>query len=330
MKSRSLSLLCLLLLINIGGCYIIKQGTGQFKLQLSQKPIEDAIKEASKDEYKNLLRSVPSIRSYATENLFLKPTENYTTYLEVKGEGVSYVVTASPKTNLEPYTWWFPVIGSVPYKGYFDKKDALELEADLKSKGLDTYLFAAPAYSTLGWFKDPVTTPMLRRGKFSLASTIIHEMVHSTLYVEGQGDFNEQLASFIGFQGAMDFFTENHVLSEKQLKLVLEKKQRRKRFLYIIRAYTVELNELYASNITQKDKLEGRERIFNKLSIEAKKIYPGSREDFWKFNNARLLQYKRYDEDSELLLDFWEKSKSDWQKFWVLVNQHVKDSGWSS
>lgn len=312
------------------GCYVIKQGVGQINIQLSQVPLEEAVEHEKNENYKKLLKSVPAIKQFAVEQLYLAGNNNYTSYYETAADGVSFVVTASPKTELKPYVWWFPVIGSVPYKGYFAKADALALEQELIDKGYDTYVFAAPAYSTLGWFKDPVTTPMLRKGYFTLASMIIHEMVHTTKYIKGQGDFNEQLASFIEFKGAIEYFSQNNLINQERLQQIESARQKRIEFLNLIRSYIDELKQLYTSSTDEESVLLQRERIFVQLSEEVVRIYPHRSPRDWHFNNARLLQFNRYDEDTGFLNEIWEKSNHNWKEFWRLIDEYVVVQGWDS
>ncbi len=328
MKSRLFLLFVFAALLPLQSCYILKQGTGQMGLRLSQVPLEQAIESEQNLQNKKLLAAVPGIKQYAIKYLKLKQNSNYSTYYATEEEGIAYIVTASPKIKLESFTWWFPIVGAVPYKGYFDKEDALELEEELKQKGYDTWMFAAPAYSTLGWFKDPLTTPMLKRGHYALAATLIHEMVHTTLYVKGEGDFNEQLASFIENKGAISYFQYQGLLTEDALSQLRASRKTRKEFLLLVAGYISSLSELYANSVSDQEKLEQRKVLFKELEGKTSRLYPGRPEGYWKFNNARLLQYKRYREDSELFQTFWQESGQDWTKFWQLVKAYVEKQDW--
>jgi predicted aminopeptidase len=317
-------------LICFQGCYLIDQGVGQFRLRFNQIPLEEAIAAEENKSYKQLLAAIPAAKQYAVSELHLKSDDNYTGYYATPGEGVAYVVTACPKTELKPYTWWFPVIGSVPYKGYFDREDALALESRLKKEGFDTWMFAAPAYSTLGWFKDPVTTPMLKRGRFSLTSTIIHEMVHGTLYINGQGNFNEQLATFIEQKGVLAYYRQEGLMTRDLLLKVSANRKNRIMFRAVVHSYLLLLNELYESEMATDAVLIKRQEIFDGLKNELNLLYPDKPASTFRFNNARLLQYKRYDGNSEFLQGIWEKSGENWERFWELTRNYVQKQGWSS
>jgi predicted aminopeptidase len=318
------------LMISLQSCYLVKQGVGQFKLRFEQVPLEQAIADEQNEDYRQLLKSVPSIKQFAVNRLGLKDNENHTGYYFTAAEGVVFVVTASPKTKLEPYTWWFPLVGTVPYKGFFDRTDAVKYEERFKLKGFDTWLFAAPAYSTLGWFKDPLTTPMLKKGKYSLVSTLIHEMVHSTLYIKGQGDFNEQLAAFVEDKGTEAYFQFYNLLDESKRMSIRENKEKRKEFAALVENSIFRLNKLYDSGAEEPVMLAQRDALFSQLTGEVEKLYPERPTGYWAFNNARLLQYRRYREDSALFDGFWHQSGQDWQQFWSILKAYVTNQGWHS
>jgi predicted aminopeptidase len=116
------------------------------------------------------------------------------------------VLSGAYKDRLEPYTWWFPIVGRVPYKGFFDFQAAKRAAHDLAADGFDVYLRPSPAFSTLGWFNDPLLSTSLRADSTDLANTVIHELTHNTFYAPGQAVFNESFANFVGARGAAWFF----------------------------------------------------------------------------------------------------------------------------
>ena len=294
------------------------------ELRYNQVPLSEAYEREHNPEFRRLLKEIPRIKAFAENQLLLKKSDNYSDYYETSQAGVTFVLTACPKNELKPYTWWFPIIGSVPYKGYFNQEDAKALEREFQENGYDTWLFAAPAYSTLGWFKDPITTPMLRRGHYYLANTLIHEMTHVTLFVAGQDEFNEQLASFFGQTGALLYFRKNQLLTPEQLKALETGIQKRKAFSGTVRKYLPRFQELYNRQQPLAETLRLREELFAELDTEIGRLYPHLSKNRARFNNARLLQYQRYTADSPVIRKMWQDSGHDWRRFWELIQTYVK------
>lgn len=186
--------------------YGVAQGLGQWKIIREARPVEEFLNDPNfPDSLKTKLRLVQQARRFAIDSLGLQDTENYTTLYDQKGEELMWVVTACEEFRLKPKEWHFPVVGSVPYKGYFDKEKAMREKEGLEKAGWDVSVLNPGGWSTLGWFTDPILSGMLRRSDGDLASTIIHEMVHATIFVKDSVEFNENLASFIGDQGAALF-----------------------------------------------------------------------------------------------------------------------------
>lgn len=172
----------------------------------AREPISDLLTAASTPaELRERLDVVEEVRAYAAD-LGLAVDGNYTSYVPWPGSSIVTAVVATEPGSVEPAGFWFPLVGRLPYKGYFDPARA-EAEAErLRGRGLDVCVVAVPAYSTLGWFDDPVTGPMLRRGEGWLVETLLHELVHATVFVREQVDFNEGVATFIGEEGSVRFY----------------------------------------------------------------------------------------------------------------------------
>jgi predicted aminopeptidase len=152
------------------------------------------------------LKVVLAAREYAKDSLRLRTKDSFTTYSRLDHDTLVLVLSAAYRDTLKPYTWWFPIVGRVPYKGYFDfgkaKRDAQSLAAD----GFDVYVRPSDAFSTLGFFNDPLLNTTLRGDSLALANTVIHELTHNTFYASGQAPFNESFAMFVGARGAAAFF----------------------------------------------------------------------------------------------------------------------------
>ncbi len=145
-------------------------------------------------------------RGFAADSIKLRTGDSFTTYSHLERDTLVLVVSGAYRDRLEPYTWWFPIVGRVPYKGFFDFDDAKSLARDLERRGYDSYVRPSAAFSTLGWFNDPLLSTTLRLDSINLANTVIHEVTHNTFYKAGQAVFNESFANFVGARGAAWFF----------------------------------------------------------------------------------------------------------------------------
>lgn len=208
---RILLALLLLLLVVIAVqwelvSYGIQQAKGQLHIIWNAKPVEEYLEDANfPDSLKAKLNLITRVRQYAIDSLHLKDTRNYRTLYDQKGEEIMWVVMASKPFQLLAMEWHFPVIGSVPYKGFFDRSEAIKLSDELEKEGWDVNIRNPGGWSTLGWFTDPILSEMLERREGDLANLIIHEMSHATIFVKDSIDFNENLATFIGDRGAEKF-----------------------------------------------------------------------------------------------------------------------------
>lgn len=253
--------------------YILHAAKGQFRLLHDSIPVEKALKgESLSPEEKDRLRLVAQVKDFGEQELGLKKTKNYQTIYLASHQPPIYTVSASPKDRLTRITWWFPVAGKMPYLGFFDKESARAEKEKLLKKDLDVIIGVADAYSTLGWFKDPVTLNLLEGSTLDLVETILHEMTHTTLYVQGKGEFNEGLAVLVGKVGAVQFFEKNYGPSDP---LTLEAKRTledERLFSSFLASVLRKLEHLYKSPINYQDKLSEREKVFARSLEEFSQI----------------------------------------------------------
>lgn len=206
--------------------YGIKQGIGQFTIIHNAKPIETYLEDPEfPDSLKQKLRFIEKVRIYAIDSLGLYDSDNYKTLYDQKGEEIMWVVTASEAFRLKPKEWSFPILGNVPYKGFFDKEAAIALGKELKEEGYDVNIRNPGAWSTLGWFTDPILSGMLDHEEGDLASLIIHEMSHATIFVKDSVEFNENLATFIGDRGAERFLISTYGKESEVYKIFIGQDQ---------------------------------------------------------------------------------------------------------
>ncbi len=188
--------------------YGLRQLSGQIHVLLNAEPIASFLEKPDfPEDLKQKIRFVQDVREFAVNELDMTDTDNYTTLYDQKGDAILWVVTAAPEFSLKPYQWNFPLAGNFPYKGFFNK-DLVQAEANkMKRLGYDVEIDDVSAWSTLGWFSDPILSNNLKRDYGSLANLIIHELTHATIYVKDSAEMNENLASFIGHQGAIQFLS---------------------------------------------------------------------------------------------------------------------------
>jgi predicted aminopeptidase len=297
--------IAILLLLGLSGCstaaYVTRLGIGQAKVLLFSRSNEDVFKDPSvSQETKDRINLLLEVKHYAEGRIGLEKTGNYSRYFEVGSQGLLYVISACPKDSLNPYQWTFPIVGKMSYKGFFRLRDAEKEREKLEKAGYDTCLRKAWAYSTLGWFEDPIFSTMLHQERAVIAQIVIHELTHATLFIEDHLDFNEQMATFIGNQGAIDFFSERNGRDSPDYwnaRNILDDELIFGKFIGDICA---SLRELYSSGLSRERKLELRERTFRKAKkdfrrLKAKlktRLYFGFEDE--ALNNAILLSYWQY------------------------------------
>ena len=189
------------------GRYIARAGWEEAKILWRRRPISEMVADSSTSpQVRQKLQIVLDARVYARDSLGLDVGKSFATFSQLERDTLVLVLSAAYRDRLAYHRWWFPIVGRVPYKGYFDYEKAQSDERAFQRRGFDTYLRPASAFSTLGWFNDPLVSTTLRADTLSLANTVIHELVHNTYYASGQAEFNESFANWAGARGSGDFY----------------------------------------------------------------------------------------------------------------------------
>ena len=214
-----LAAIIVFLLINIKlVSYGIQQGLGQLEMVRSAVPISNLLKdETYPDSLKQKLLIINEIKKFAMDSLGLKNSPNYNAVYDLKGRQTAYVVQAAEKYRVKKYVWNFPIVGKLPYKGYFDEEDAKKEAENMKEKGYDVRIVNPSGWSTMGWFKDPILSNMLKRDEANLAELIIHELTHSTVFVKNNSELNENIADYVGENGAKKYLKSKYGENSKEL-----------------------------------------------------------------------------------------------------------------
>lgn len=287
------------------GCqigYYMHSAYYQSKLAKSRRPIAEILKEDKLNaDQKRKLELVQEVKAFGESQLGLKKSKNYTTYVQLDEPYVTYIVQAALAFELKPYLWHFPFVGDVPYKGYFRKALAEEEAAKFDKEKYDTYVRGVSAYSTLGWFQDSVLSSMLRYTDTDLVETILHESIHTTLYIKSAADFNERLATFMGHEGMKLFYLRKEGASSTHLKEAEDESADQKLFSAFLTRELDSLKAWYEANagkVTKESKAARLKEIQTRFTRELKpKLKTTMYADFAKheLNNAYLLAYKTYE-----------------------------------
>jgi predicted aminopeptidase len=290
--------------LSLTGCgnllYLSKLGWHQSSIVFHSVPVQQVLENEKTDhEAKEKIRFIQEIKRYGEKKLGLTRTGSYSKYVEIKGP-VLHVITASEKDCLQLYHWDFPITGRVTYKSFFTKEAVQKEQRFLETKGYDTFVQKAGAYSTLGWLKDPIFSSMLQWNVATLTNLILHEMTHVTIYFKGQTDFNEQIATFVGNQGAIDFLREKYGEGAQEVTEAIHSQKDDLLFSRWIDQACQQLSHFYSREISRDEKLRGREEFFQRLKEDFREKGVSFKTEGYKnfekvdINNAVLLAYGRY------------------------------------
>ncbi|MFZ7146037.1 MAG: aminopeptidase [Bacteroidota bacterium] len=281
---------------------------GQMHIINNSRPLEEVLNDKEiPDSLKSKIRFIDVIAQYASDSLGLKRSENYTTMYDQKNKPILWVITASERYKLNAYQWKFPFLGNVSYKGFFDYSKGAHEDSLLQLQGYDTDYGEVSAWSTLGWFNDPILSNMLYRSDGQLAELIIHEMTHATVYLKSNVDLNENLASMIGEEGAIRFLNSHFGENSQQAKDYVNRQNDYDLFSNQMLLARTKLDSLYNTfdglSAVTKDSLKSQmiESIvlsLDTVSFSNKKRY-ASLFKKRKPNNAYFMNFVRYDSQKE-------------------------------
>jgi predicted aminopeptidase len=283
--------------------YVLRAAWEEGKILNRRRPIASIVQDTATDwETRDKLLLVLQARQFAADSLRLNAGNSYTLFSRVESDTLVMVLSAAYKDRFQPYTWWFPIVGRVPYKGFFELDDAQKAQRKLEAQGYDTYLRPSAAFSTLGWFNDPLLSTLLRYDRVSLANTVIHEIFHNTFYASGQAVFNETLANFVGGRGAIEFFCRRDGPQAQTCETATAAWHDDLLFGAFLQQLVEDLKQLYArADLSTDDKLRERERMFADAQRRfAEEVRPRLRVDtFASFtrdplNNATLISRHIY------------------------------------
>ncbi|MBC52598.1 MAG: aminopeptidase [Gammaproteobacteria bacterium] len=278
--------------------YYAQAVSGQAALLWRRQPIDQLLADpALAPELRHKLLLIQQATDYADRQLGLPAAGSYDSYVELQRRHLVWNVFAAPAFSVQPMSWCFPIAGCVDYRGYFSEAAAWRFAEDLQSQGFDVYVGGVDAYSTLGWFNDPVPSTVIRRPDHQLAGLIFHELAHQRIYVPDDTSFNESFASFVSLEGLRRWLAQ-----QDQPELYLQSLadlQQQQRFIDFVLGYRERFAALYARDLgadamrEQKDHLQAQMRAAWQIPGEA----AGDRYEGWfqgPLNNAQLATVGSY------------------------------------
>ena len=294
----------------------LQSAEGELELLAARKPLEVAVRDRRiPARVRALLARIPAVKRYGEAN-GLRATSNYEDYVQLHRSAVVYVVTACEPLRFNAKTWSFPIAGSFPYLGWFDKRSAQDYAHDLEGDGWDVDVRGASAYSTLGWFRDPVLSSMIPAGPEALGelvNVVLHESVHATLHLEGQSTFNESLASFVA-----DRLTLRYLEKQRGAQPYRDAEARGRNALHELHRGYEELDALYKSQKSDAEKLTAKGEILLALRERLQ----------WKrrLNNASLMGHKTYSSGGQGFARLLESCREDFGCFFGKLRTLRSDS----
>lgn len=318
--------------MTLTGCYYMQAVHGQLAILAKRKPIEKVIRDpTTKSSIKSKLKSVLQMRSFASDQLSLPDNKSYTSYVQLDRRYVVWNVYAAPKYSLKPEQWCFLVVGCVNYRGYFNKQNAIDYAQTLKDDDLDTFVAGIPAYSTLGWFNDPVLSSILRYPDSEVAEIIFHELAHQVVYVKNDTAFNESFATAVGREGVKRWLMQTG--NQKELRRYYKHKKYQDKFISEMMSTKKQLESIYKSNksVTEKKALKAKAfaDLKQKLTILAKSDGNIPRLQKWlgqNFGNAHLAPVVLYNKYLPAFRALLEECNGDLPAFYQAVKKLAKQS----
>jgi len=303
------------------------QASGQLQIITNVKEISEVLADpAYPDSVKRKIELIQEIKKYGVDSLGLKPTDNYTTFYDQKGRTLIWLLTASPPYEIEAYKWHFPIIGEFPYKGYFDSTRAYAEKAELDQLGFDTYMGEAAAWSMLGYLRDPILSSMLDKSEGQLANLILHELTHGTIFVKGDMEFNENIATLVGDWGAVRFLNFKYGPDSPELRRYELQKQYREAWGDHMLRGVQQLDSLYATfdeNTEEQYKQAMKKKMLDQILTSADTLvnhrFPLdslSKARGIASNNAFFISYKTYrSRQNHLVEEFTTTFQGDFPKY---------------
>jgi predicted aminopeptidase len=271
---------------------------GQLSIVSKRENIQSLVDDPATDAaLRTQLETILEIRHFAEAELALPVKNNFSSYVNLERPYVVWNVFAAPEFSLESEDWCFPVAGCVTYRGYFSEAAAKNFASNLESEGKDVYVGGVAAYSTLGWFADPVLNTVINRDEFRLAALIFHELAHQVVYMPGESEFNESFATAVELEGLRRWVEregDSRASSNRVENAILENEYRQE-FVALVQSYRPQLESLYKEAISLGEKRRAKAALIDQLrgdyAVKKEQWQGYDAYDGWfasEINNAKL------------------------------------------
>jgi len=318
----------------LAGCagpgYYTQAVAGHLQLMRQRRPVGEVIEDPATDaQQRQRLEEAVAIRRFAIDELGLPDTDSYQNYVATGREAVSWNVVAAPEFSLDPLRWCFPVAGCVPYRGYFHEDDAQRFATRMEKRGLDVSLSPVTAYSTLGWFADPLLDTMMSYDRVRLAAVMIHEMAHQQLYVKSDTAFSESYADFVETAGvALWLQAEGSVQESSDWQ---ESLRAAEQVDALLRQTRSELETLYGTGAEESARRSSKTQIIEAAGRSYRELVQTQwqgrdRYSSWfdgGLNNARLALLDSYRGGNCAFAALYREAGQDMRRFHALARQRA-------
>lgn len=262
------ALAAILVTLAATGCstlgYYVQAARGQWHMMRAARPIDDWLSDSrTPEDLRQRLQTVREIRAFASRDLALPDNSSYRTYADLGRPFAVWNVVAAPEFSTRPRQWCFPVAGCVSYKGWFDGTKAEDAASRLRAEGFDVLVYGVPAYSTLGWFADPVLNTYVRYPRAELARLVFHELAHQVAYLGGDSTFNESFATSVEMEGVRRWLGREGGAAERAEFEAMSR--RRADFLALIAETRDELDHLYGLSLADSEKRRRKAQVLDRL-----------------------------------------------------------------
>jgi len=243
--------------------------SGQLYILSHRTPIATLLQDPqTSPALKARLASITRIGAFAENELHLPLGSNYSTYVDLQRRYVVWNVFAAPEFSMQPLAWCYPIAGCVSYRGYFSEQSAQDFAATLKKQGLDVFVGGVAAYSTLGWFSDPVLNTIINRDDYQLAGLIFHELAHQIVFIPGDTEFNESFATTVEREGVQRWLASLDTAPQIRSQLAADinaQASRQQQFVSLVEAAVADLNALYAGPLAEAGKRQAKQQRLHQL-----------------------------------------------------------------